>query len=425
MLEIVGGRLRRLARDDLIRHGALVLVSQTAVNVLSFVFHALVSRRIGVEAYGSLNALLAGFAVLAVPAVILTTIVVKYAAEFRAVGDVARLRALTRYIATSLGAVAVGVMAIGAALSAAIGAYLRIGDLAAVILAVVILALNVLLPVLRGVFQGVEDFRAFSISAVLEMVVKVALAFVFTGFGWGVEGALGAWVAGSAVSLVWTGAVLWTRYRGAPKAELSLDFARLARTSGGVTIATLCVTSLGFSDVVIVKHVFSDQQAGLYSAMSLAGKMLFYLVAFVPTVVLPRAINLTARGKPALPVLLQATVLLLVLTGVGLVVFYVAPAFVIRTLTGVAYVAAAPLLFTYGIASTLLAVLNTVVLYKIGIHRFSFIVPLAIVALTELLAIGIFHDAVLEVLRILIVVDAAALVVTLIATPERRAAVRS
>ena len=112
MLEIVGGRLRRLARDDLIRHGALVLVSQTAVNVLSFVFQALVSRRIGVEAYGSLNALLAGFTVLTVPTLVLTTIVVKYAAEFRAVGDVARLRALTRYVATSLGTVALGVMAV-------------------------------------------------------------------------------------------------------------------------------------------------------------------------------------------------------------------------------------------------------------------------------------------------------------------------
>jgi O-antigen/teichoic acid export membrane protein len=409
LLEIVGGRLRRLARDDLIRHGALVLVSQTAVNVLSFVFHALVSRRIGVEAYGSLNALLAGFTVLTVPTLVLTTIVVKYAAEFRAVGDVARLRALTRYVATSLGTVALGVMVIGAALSPAIGAYLRIGDLAAVILAVVILALNVVLPVLRGVFQGVEDFRAFSISAVLETVVKVALAFVFTGFGWGVEGALGAWAAGTAVSLLWTGAALWTRYRGAPKAELSLDFVRLARTSGGVTIAMLSVTSLGFSDVVIVKHVFSDQQAGLYSAMSLAGKMLFWLVAFVPTVVLPRAVNLT-------------TAVLAVLTSVGLGVFSVAPAFVIGTLTGTAYVAVAPLLFTYGVASTLLAVLNTVVLYKIGIHRFGFIAPLAIVALAELVAIGIFHDAVIEVLRILIVADATALFVTLIATPERRAA---
>jgi O-antigen/teichoic acid export membrane protein len=108
LLDLGDGLLRRLARNDLIRHGALVLVSQTAVNILSFAFHVLVSRRLGVEAYGSLNALLAGFILLTIPATILTTIVAKYAAEYRAAGDTARLRALSSRVATSLGLVAFG-----------------------------------------------------------------------------------------------------------------------------------------------------------------------------------------------------------------------------------------------------------------------------------------------------------------------------
>ncbi len=286
------------------------------------------------------------------------------------------------------------------------------------VLTVAILALNLVLRVLRGVFQGIEDFRGFSISAVLEAGVKVALAFAFTAFGWGVLGALGAWAAGSAASLLWTAAVLWLRYRAAPRAELSFDLPRLLRTSGGVTLATICVTSLGFSDVVIVKHVFDDRTAGLYAATSLAGKMLFFLVGFVPTVVLPRAVHLTALGKSALPVLVQALGIVVVLAAAGLVIFRYAPGTVVETLTGSAYLAAAPLLFPYGVASSLLAVLNTVVLYRIGIHRFGFVVPLSLVAAAELIAIAVFHDSVFEVLRILIVAVAAAVAVTLASTRE-------
>jgi len=421
LLDLAGG-LRRLGRSDLVRHGALVLVSQTIINLLSFAFHVLVSRRLGVEAYGSLNALLAGFTVLIVPATILATIVAKYAAEFRALGDLARLRALSARVATLLGSVALGVMLAGAALSPSIGGYLHIADSGAVVLTVAILALNLVLPVLRGVFQGVEDFRSFSISAVLEAAVKVALAFAFTGLGWGVLGALGAWAAGSAASLGWTGAVLWLRYRVAPRVDLSFDVPRLLRTSGGVTVALLCISSLGFSDVVIVKHVFDGRTAGLYAAMSLAGKMLYWLVAFVPTVVLPRAVHLNALGKATLPVLLQALGTVVVLAVAGLAVFAFAPALVLEVLTGSAYLAAAPLLFTYGIASTLLAILNTIVLYQIGVHRFGFILPLTLVAAAELLGIGFFHASALGVVHILIVADAAAIVATLLGARRIRTA---
>jgi O-antigen/teichoic acid export membrane protein len=416
----IGGRLRGLARDDVIRHGSLVFAALTFVNILGFVFHVIVSRRIGVEAYGSLTALIAGFTVLMVPSSILTTVVAKYAAEFRAVGDSERLHALLSSALASLGLVASLVMLGGTLLSPAIAAFLHVDDVGAVILTVAILALNVVLPVVRGIFQGAQDFRGFAISIVLETALKVALAFVFTGLGWGLKGALGAWVAGSLVALLWTVCVLWSRYRAAPTAPLSFDYARLLRTSGGVTIATLCVSSLAFSDVVIVKHVFDDQTAGLYSATSLAGKMLFWLVAFVPTVLLPRAVSLSTLGKPALPVLLQASATILALAGTGLVVFYFMPSLIIATLTGSAYLAASPLLFPYGLASTLLAFLNTVVAYKIGIHRFGFVVPLSVVAVSELIAIGIFHNTALEVIRILIVANAIALVATLLSTPERR-----
>ena len=95
--------MRRLARSDFVRYGAVVFVAQLGANVLNFLFHVLVSRRVGVAPYGELNALLAGLTILSVPALILTTIVVKYAAEFHAVDDVPRLRALALRVGTRLG----------------------------------------------------------------------------------------------------------------------------------------------------------------------------------------------------------------------------------------------------------------------------------------------------------------------------------
>lgn len=421
MLEAGGGRFRRLLADDLVRHGAIVFVAQGLVNVLNFAFHVLVSRRLGVDAYGTLNALIAGFTMLAVPSAIATTIVVKYAAEFRAVGDFARLRALTLRILSVLGLTALGVFALGSLLAPLFAGFFHVDGIAPVVLTVGVLSLNVVVPVLRGVFQGVEDFRAFAISVLIETVAKLVLAFAFTAWGLGLDGALAAWLLGALASFIWTAAVLVNAYRHEDAAPLRLDYERLARTSAAVAVATLCIASLSYSDVVIVKHVFDSRTAGLYAAAALAGKILFWLVAFVPTILLPRAIHRAATGKPVIGVLLQAMAVIAVFAGSGLLLFAFAARAVVGALFGAAYLGAAPLLFPYGIATTLLAILNTVSVYKIGVHRFGFVIPLAVVALIELIAVALFHESAFQVIRIVIAGDAAGLVVVLVATPESRA----
>ena len=418
MLELGGGRLRRLLADDFVRHGTTVFVAQGLVNVLNFAFYVVVSRRLGVGDYGTLNALVAAFTVLTVPSAIATTVVVKYAAEFRAVGDRARLRALTFGIFKVLGLSALGVMAVGTLLSPLLAGFYHIDAITPVVLAAAVLGLNVILPVLRGVFNGVENFRASAISVSIEAVTKLVLAFALTTFGFGLDGALAGWLLGTLASLCWTAFVLVNAQRDERAAPLRLDYGRLARTTLAVAIATLCVASLGYSDIVIVKHVFDARTAGLYAAAALAGKILFFLVAFVPTTVLPRAIHRAATGLPMVGVLLQAMGVIAVLAGGGLVLFAFAAPAVIGALTGLAYLDAAPLLFPYGVAAALLAVLNTVVVYKIGVHRFGFVIPLAAVALIELIALALFHASPYQVIRIVILGDAAALIVAVVTAPE-------
>jgi O-antigen/teichoic acid export membrane protein len=405
--------IRRFANSEFARQGVLVFVSTTMVNLFGYAFHFVLSRKLGVEVYGGLSALLAGLTVCSVPASIVTTIVVKYAAEFRALGDARRLKSLVRRTASVMSVAAIAVALGGVAVSDALAEYLHLFDRRAVEIALLILALNLLLPALRGILQGTEDFVSFSISIALEGVVKTGLAILFAYAGFGLRGVMFGWLCGSLVALGYTLAVLVTRYRAVELAPLFLDFRRLLITSAGVASATLCLTSLGFTDVVIVKHYFEPREAGLYGAASLAGKMLFFLVGFVPTILLPKATNLAASGREPLPVLLQAVAVVAVMAGTGLFIFSALPALVVGTLAGKAFAAAAPLVFPYGIATVLLAALNSVVFYKLGIHRFDFVVPLAVVALGEIIAISLYHASLVRVVETLIAGNALALVTAL------------
>ncbi len=401
---------RGLLASDFVRHGLLVFVSTTLINVLGYAFHFAISRKIGVEQYGVLSALNAAFMISGVVGAIGTTVVVKYTAEFRANGDGAHLAALVRNLTRYGSIAAVLVMACGIAASPAIAAYLKIANVTAVGFTMVVIGFGVATPCLRGILVGTEDFRRYAVSTVLESTLKAIFGIGLVYAGFGVVGAFAGWAAGSAFALVYTIVILSRAYRSIPGAPLYIDFARLSRTMANVAAATLLVSTISNADVLVVKHFADPTTAGLYGALSLSGKILLFLVGFLPTVVLPKATRLALSGKSSSLVFLQALGLSVAMSSAGLVVYYFFPALVVTTLAGASFAPAAPYVFTYGFAMVLLAGLNVVVVYKIGIHRFDFLVPLAVCAIGEVAGMSLYHRSLSDVIAVLVIGNLVALV---------------
>jgi hypothetical protein len=109
-------------------------------------------------------------------------------------------------------------------------------------------------------------------------------------------------------------------------------------------------------------------------------------------------------------VFLQALGLSVAMSSAGLVVYYFFPALVVTTLAGASFAPAAPYVFTYGFAMVLLAGLNVVVVYKIGIHRFDFLVPLAVCAIGEVVGMSLYHRSLSDVIAVLVIGNLVALV---------------
>ena len=405
-----GVALRGLVASDFVRHGLLVFTASMLVNVLGYAFHAAISRHIGVEQYGVLSALNAAIMISTVVGVMVTTVVVKYAAEFRALDDRARLAALARKLSIYGSLAAACVMLVGVSIAAPVGAYLHIANVTAVALTMTVIGFSVVTPGLRAVFQGTEDFTRYAISVVIESTVKAIFGIGLVYAGYGVIGAFGGWAFGSFIAFVYTIVALGRRFRLVAGASLYIDFRRLAATTANVAVATLMLTSISYADVIVVKHFADPTEAGLYGAISLSGKILLFLVGFVPTVLLPKATRKALGGASPVGVFLQALGLSIVMSGAGLVVYYFYPALVVTKLAGAAFAPAAPYLFGYGFAMVLLAGLNVVVMYKIGIHRFDFVAPLALCAVGEIVGISLHHNSLWDVISVVIAGNGLALV---------------
>jgi O-antigen/teichoic acid export membrane protein len=181
----------------------------------------------------------------------------------------------------------------------------------------------------------------------------------------------------------------------------------------GVGGSTIVITVLSYADALLVKHYLSAQDAGLFAAVTLVGKIPLFVIAFVPTLVLPRATTLAQSGRSPLPVLREAAILMALIAGGGLLVFGVFARIVIGFTLGAKYLGAVPLLFTYVLAVTFLGALTVVVAYKTGLHRFDFVLPIGLVATAEIVAIALVHPSLETVLRILVAGHALAFVVSL------------
>lgn len=406
------GPLQRVLRSEFLRHGSIVFASTTLVNAFNYLFHAVISRNIGVADYGALSSLFAGLALLSVPAGILTMIVVKFAAEFRALDDRAGVRALAEGVIRWTTLAAVLAVVLGLFLRGAIGAWLHIGNLLAIGLAIAIFGLTIVLPGARGILQGTQDFGRLALSTGIEAGAKCAFGVSFVYAGMGLGGAMFGYACGTAFSLAFTLIAVRTHF-GAARKPLTIDVPRLWRTTGGVGLSTLALTTLGFADVLLVKHFFDPQSAGLYGAVSLTGKALLFAVGFVPTIVLPKATARAMAGESPLPILAQAAGAIVLLSTCGLTVLALFPGLAVRVMAGASFGAASQYVLSYGIAMAMLAATAMVATYKIGIHRFDFVGALLAVMIGEIVAISFLHDSLGSVIRILMIGHGLALAASL------------
>lgn len=388
-------------RSEFVRDAALVFISSMIVNVANYGIHFALSRKLGVEDYGTLAALLNVLTIVSIPSAIGTMIVVKFVAEFHALDDRAKIRVLSERLLLASASLAAVLFALTVVFRDAIAAYFHMSDTRPLVAAAIVMTLGLTLPLLRGILQGTQDFMRFSASTVMEAIGRVTFAVLFVYMGFGLTGAFAGSALASAICLLYTVFAVRLHWAHA-RTKLQLDLRRMWMTTGGVVATTVCLTVMGFIDVPLVKHFFDSSQAGIYGAVSVCGKMLFFLVGFIPTVVLPKATTRAAQQLPVKPVLIQGLFATLLLSSGALLVFYLFPSIVIGITYGPKFLPAAGYIFVYGLAMTSLAGTSVVTTYKIGMHRFGYVVPLALVAGAEIAFIHVFHKTLWDIVFVLL-----------------------
>lgn len=336
--------------------GLAFFVASTVANGSNFLFHAVMSRLLGPDAYGALGSLLGITSVVTFGAAALQAAVIQ-AVSAAPPGEPG---ALGRHTVRSLVA-ALGVLLLAAALSPVLDGFLHLGSPGPVVLLGVFVALSLVAVVPQGVLIGRLSFTVVAAALVTGALVRVGAGVALVELGLGLDGALAATAVSAAAILA---VLLWPL-----RHELGRDGDHL-RIRVGPAALVVCAVG-GFSalvgiDTFLARHYLPAATAGRYAAAATAARIALFMPGALSLVAFPRLSATRGRGLEARLVLVHALTAVILLGVAAAVVLSLFPHTVISVLFGTRYQQAAGALRILAVASAGLGVAGLLVYAQVA-----------------------------------------------------------
>jgi O-antigen/teichoic acid export membrane protein len=157
------------------------------------------------------------------------------------------------------------------------------------------------------------------------------------------------------------------------------------------------------SDILLVKHYFNNDEAGLYSSLALIGRVVYFVAWMFVMLLLPKVIQLKKEGKNTQPILLQYVLYIALLSTVIVGATFFFPELIVQLLFGNKYTVIAPLLWKYAMATSIFAIANIFAYYFLSIGKYFPVVVSAVLGLTQIALIVLFHNSLQQVVEMQII----------------------
>lgn len=377
---------------ELVKAGGILFLASGFSNFCNLLFNLFMVRRLSVVDYGVLNTLFSLFMILSMPAGTLQTVVTKFVAQFYGRKEFDQAKSFLLIFGKRVIAFGILFLLFFVAAIPRIAGFLKISSHSLFIITGFLLFLSIISPVLGGVLQGAQKFLAMAINGMFGATLKLILGIILVLAGFKVMGALLGVILAAFLAMILAFFQLPQELMLANKVHLSgLRVTSVYKYSVPVFFSLLSLMILTNSDMILVKHFFSPEQAGFYSVAQMVGKIILFLPAVIVVVLFPKMSEAFSQQRSVLPLLkkgLAITGILSVTAGIFCGLF---PGLVLKALTGKEAVEAIRLVPFFCIAMPLYALTILFVFYNLAIHRFRFTFYLVFACLLQLSLISLLH----------------------------------
>ena len=387
--------LKNLTSNPLMAGSAVIFAGSIVSNIGSYLYHLFAGRILGPVGYGELASLISLIYIFGVPTSVLSTVLIKYFSQCKASNAPGEAKDLYIRMVQLLGKISVGLLVIFLIATPYIASFLNLTTSRSLVWIFIGFVLSIFATINGSVMQGFQLFLWVSVYGALGMLIKLSIStpLAFFGVEWTIIGSLIASIIVFGLSFIPIRFV----FRVARK-PFRLTKKELLLFSIPTFFTLLGLTSLYSFDIVLVRHFFTPQQSGLYSAIATLGKVIFYASSAVTMVLFPVLSERNAKGEPTRKIL-RIALGLVSLISVGVTcVYFLFPDVVIHLLFGSSYDGASQYLGLFACFISLYSLGNVFVLTCLAVNKLSIWIITLIAAIMQAILISLFHQTIMEVI---------------------------
>ena len=372
------------------------MISAMIVNLGNYLYNLIVGRMLGPSGFADASLLVTMLLVLSFLAMTFQLTAAKFSAEMDGEESQLLVSLMSRY-----GLVVGAVISLCMVLfSNQLQLFFQSQSAWMYIIFALCVPLYFLMSVGRGHVQGIRNFRQLSISYQVEMLIRlcgtVALLRLLD-----VDPAIS--ISLGILASVALGYLPIRNKRVKPISSAGRITKTLLVFATYTLVYELSQVLINNTDILLVKHYFAAEEAGLYAALAMIGRVVFFIAWMFAMILLPHVVAAEKAGKDSRTLLWKymgyTAVLGAIITGVS----YMLPELIVHILFGTAYVEIASLLWLYALATSLFAVANMFAYYFLSRSVYGPIYLTFIVGLLQIFGLVAFHDTLLQVVLLQLV----------------------
>ena len=380
--------------------GSVVIVGGGLVsNFFNFLFNLFMTRYLSVSDYGILASLVSVITLFTIPAMAVTPTVVRFGASYFANNELDKVRGLFYKIFALSAGIGILILICFILFHQAIGDFFNIHDTNFVILAGVTIAISYIGIVNNSLLQAKLKFMFIAIINAVSSVIKLLLGagLVFLGFkvGGALWGFLISFLVPYFLSFFPLSFLLSKSIKSPPVNDVEL-----VKYGAPSALALFAVSSFITTDIILVKHFWSAEQAGLYSGLSLIGRVIYFLTAPIGLVMFPLIVQKHAKNEDYGHIF-KLALLMVALPSIAITIFYfLFGNFTVNFFAKTDYLSVSKYLGLFGIYTTIFSLVAVITNYFLSIKRTEVAWGVVIGAIAQAVGIWLFHNSFLQIIMI-------------------------
>ena len=271
-----------------------------------------------------------------------------------------------------------------------------------------------LMSVNRGAFQGKKAYKSLSITYQGEMlsrlIITLGLILLFN-----IQSSI-VIAIGILISFVF-GLFPFKMKQISFKKSVALDTKYSKQIKNFFLLTAfyeLTQIIINNSDILLVKHYFESYEAGLYASLALIGRIVYFIAWMFVMLLLPAVVELKKEGKETASVLFKYVGYIAIISVIIIVTCVSFPELIINILFGEQYLAMAPLLWQYAIATSMFAISNIFAYYYLSLDKYVPVIISGVFGMLQMVLVIFYHDSLQQVVHMQIVAMALLLVIQLV-----------